>query len=203
MSGPIPKLAATYQHLEHAGAHRYAPAIPSCRVLLLGEDNPQSADPRHALYPYPEGCAGHRLATRILDLSTGSYMSIWRTNLCNPRWSTPAARERAKLLVDPVVGHPWKVIVMLGRKVADAVCRALDMRDSETGKPVGIDAFDSRTIGWRIGEVEHKLELVALPHPSGRSLVYNDFKMRESARRLVALHAPELWPEPSISGAVQ
>jgi hypothetical protein len=41
--------------LEHLGAHRRSDIFGPCEVLLVGEDNPQSAAPEHALYPWPPG----------------------------------------------------------------------------------------------------------------------------------------------------
>lgn len=33
----------------------------ACKPLIVGMNNPLSATPEHALYPWPRGCAGHRL----------------------------------------------------------------------------------------------------------------------------------------------
>ena len=75
---------------EFLGACRtaFGHSPPDCaRALLIGEDNPLSAVPEHALFPYPVGCAGHRLAG-ILGLGNAAYLALWRTNLCVGGWSS-------------------------------------------------------------------------------------------------------------------
>ena len=42
-------------------------------VVLVGESNPHSADPRHAPSPFPPNAAGGRLA-RALELSARDYL---------------------------------------------------------------------------------------------------------------------------------
>lgn len=184
---------------EHRGAHRLAAEGSASRVLFCGEDNPQSVDPQYALYCYPTGCAGHRLQDLILDLSMSAYLATWRTNLCSPRWSAPRARDRAReLLLDD---NPWDVIVLLGRKV------------TETFRAVGEVAvewppFTHRSMVRKIVETPgnwacHMRSVISLPHPSGRNLVWNDLARRFEARRLLAEHAPELWPEAAAGTSEQ
>lgn len=156
-------------HLVDRGAHRTAfrHAPLACQeVLLVGEDNPQSSDPRHALFPYPAGCAGNRLQERILGLSTAHYLALWRTNLCSPRWRAAEARIRAE---DLLVG-PWRVIVMLGRKVGDAFGHVMGVPVAPWGTylPPGSDKI-----------------LLSLPHPSGRNLAWNDPRAAGTARKLI------------------
>ena len=67
-------------------------------VVLVGESNPHSADPCHALYPLPPNAAGGRLA-RVLGLPPREYLSAFpdRRNLLpqKAKWSAPLARRAA------------------------------------------------------------------------------------------------------------
>ncbi len=185
-------------HLEHQGAHRTAfrGSPEACaRVLLVGEDNPQSQDPRHALFPYPEGCAGNRLMEKIFGLRRLAYLAIWRTNLCNQRWSTKAARARARALLDGYA--PWSVIVMLGRKVADAFGDVI-----EDGERHRFDPFHGGELRTPCGQdpwgqyVMKTIELVHLPHPSGRCRIWNQPGAAADARKLLSELEPGIpWGE--------
>jgi hypothetical protein len=182
--------------IEHLGAVREIPPLPPQhslvndstsraqvnvvddlgRILLLGEDNPQSSDPSFQLYPRPIGCAGHRLQTMILGLhSESDYLAIWRTNLCSPSWDSGRARKRARMLLSDSV--PWSVIVMLGRKVARAFDDALITDTS-------LLPFVSCRISNRI--------LIALPHPSGRCKDWNDPVAIHNAQKLMRTHCPTI-----------
>lgn len=76
------------------------------RVLLVGEVNPLSTRREYALVPYPDGCSGHRLQSRVLGLPEALYLALWRTNLCVGDWSMKAARARADELLAPPEGCP-------------------------------------------------------------------------------------------------
>lgn len=145
------------------------------RVLLIGEDNPYGADPEFALYCYPPGCAGYRLR-RIFGLSQTQYLGLHRTNLCTNSWATPFARKRAFELLSP--DAPWRVMVLLGRKVATTFEKvALE------GRPLVAFSTTICCPGMR---------LVALPHPSGRNLVWNKPWAMPRARDLLREVAPEI-----------
>lgn len=167
-------------HLQHAGACRTAfrDAPDTCaRILLVGEDNPISAAPEHALFCAPAGCAGQRLQELIFGLPRLQYLALWRTNLCVGGWSARRARARAGELV--ASGSPWNIIVMLGRKVAEAFART----DPEVllGEVAPFSAV-------AVGDVR----FASLPHPSGRNTVWNQRGPIENARRIMAELAPEL-----------
>lgn len=138
------------------------------RLLLCGEDNPYGSSPDFALYCYPPGCAGYRLR-RILGLPQHQYLALRRMNLCTGGWSLRAARDRASLLVTDEATPP--VVVMLGRKVADA--------------------FGYERPFFTRGE-QRRFTLVSLPHPSGRSTIYNDSKIVDRTRQLLREVAPEV-----------
>ena len=127
------------------------------RVLLVGESNPYGADPRFALYPEPPGCAGARLCA-ILGMTDREYLTTFdRHNLCTLVWSMPSARRAAGRLTA-------EYRVLLGSRVTAA--------HGLTFEPF-CNAQDN---GWRG---------VILPHPSGRSRLWNEASSTERARRLV------------------
>jgi hypothetical protein len=144
-------------------------------VLLLGEDNPYGSDPSFSLYCYPPRCAGYNLR-RILGLPQHQYLGLHRANLCDGTWSNKRARERASELLVPLSSHP--VIVMLGRKVTDAMRRAA-MIDGE------IVPFSTK--GCCPG-----LTLVSLPHPSGRNAAMWNPKARARAREILRELVPSV-----------
>ncbi len=152
------------------------------RVLLLGEDNPYRSAPSFALYCYPIGCAGYRLR-RILGLPQHQYLSLHRANLCDGSWSAPRARDRARELLVPL--SPHSVIVMLGRKVTDAMRRAA--------------MIDEKIVPFSTRGCCPGLTLVSLPHPSGRNAAAWSPNARARARQILRDLAPEL-PWGSIDG---
>lgn len=120
------------------------------RVILVGEDNPHGADPRYALHHEPRGASGDRLR-RILGLSVRDYFAIPKRNLCDGPWKMADARRRAA----ETLAEGWDVVVMCGAKVRMAF-----------GVP-RMEPFSAQGV------------LVALPHPSGRNLVWNDPRAAE------------------------
>jgi hypothetical protein len=164
-------------NLEHLGACRVAdPAVPAAagRVLLVGEDNPLSSWPENALVCWPDGCAGERLQSRIFGLPELEYLALWRTNLCRGGWFAKSARARATELLNP--DAPWKVIVMLGRKVE----AAFRPHTKEL-----IAAFNLFL------EVPGHF-LVSLPHPSRRNARTWTAGAIGNARQIMRELAPEL-----------
>ena len=166
-------------------------------VLLVGEDNPLSTDPVYALWNAPEGCSGHRLQSLILGVREEVYQSIWRTNLCVGKWSTPDAKRRARDILEGIEGAPWTTIVLLGAKVAKAfefplpafshtIVRRLpdrvvhEVRRASEGDGVG----------------ENEAHMIYLPHPSGRNLIWNNHNRRNDARKILSETDPQIpWGE--------
>jgi hypothetical protein len=133
--------------------------------LLVGEANPYGADPRYALYPYPERASGHRLATLILGLTPHEYLRRFeRVNLCPQKWSMKVARPRA---LELEAANPYRrPFVLLGRKVADAF---------------GLDIpFFS---GYALDGGPFKYYLI--PHPSGLCREWNAPDAVQRARLLL------------------
>jgi hypothetical protein len=121
------------------------------------------------------------------------HLATWRTNLCNPRWSVVAAEQRAWDLFG-TEGVPWRTIVMLGAKVADAFARAIRrVHCTEKFEPFtkhrvlhrvlpGGSLLNPADLDW--------ITLVSLPHPSGRCRVWNDAGQVHRARALLAEVSP-------------
>lgn len=127
------------------------------KVLLVGESNPHSADPEFALFPVPGGAAGDRLR-RIFGYSVKRYLRDFdRANLLpsGVKWSAKDAKKVAG-------GLTHKKRVLLGSRV----CAAHD---------VLFEPF-KRFTGAR-------LDVLILPHPSGRCRVWNDRRAISKARR--------------------
>lgn len=140
------------------------------RPLLVGEDNPYQSPPAFDLWPEPVGCAGWRLCTKILGLSEIDYLERFRrVNLCRGGWSDVRARARAAELQEAAL--PEDLFVLLGRKVA----RAFD--------PGSGEAFTRYRV--LLGGVK-PLTYCFLPHPSGRSRVWNDPTAIPRVRALLA-----------------
>jgi len=131
------------------------------RVLIVGESNPYGSDPRYALYPLPENATGGRLC-KILGLSKREYMQTFdRTNLVAlglGNWPSSVAKDRAGLLK-----HRRRIL--LGKRVADA--------HSVPFRP------------FRTFTTDRGVEVLILPHPSGRNLIWNDPRSAVKARRAV------------------
>jgi hypothetical protein len=142
---------------------------------LLGEQNPYGSNPEFALYCYPPGCAGYRLR-RILGLPQYQYLDLHRKNLCDGDWSSQDARKRARELLSPEA--PWRVIVLLGRKVTASF------------EKVALD--DVPLVPFSTRECRPGMTLVSLPHPSGRNTCWNDRKLWDRAREILRELAPEL-----------
>lgn len=138
------------------------------KVVLVGELNPYGADPRYALYDEPPQSAGGRMRRLVCGLPRREYLRLGRVNLCAGKWSTPAARERARILSD-MAEHP--AFVLLGRRVARAFGTDLE--------PFAWRRFESAT-------------LVALPHPSGLCRVWNEPGAFERARAVLREACPEV-----------
>lgn len=138
------------------------------KPVLLGEDNPYSADPDMALFPHPERSAGYRLAVRILGMSRDAYLCKFdRVNLCRGSWFLSEARETWSNIVG---SHPRpRYAVALGAKV----CGALRIRFEpfEVLEPWSPD--DCHGLPFPVA---------ILPHPSGRSRAWNEPGSFERAR---------------------
>lgn len=159
------------QGLQPPGPLFCPPAFPGPVPTFVGEHNPYGQDSRYALFCWPVGSAGWRLAHIVLGLRRRSYLSCPRLNLLTTeRWSVPAARVAATSIL---AAPPTDVLVLLGRKVA----AAFDVAD--------VSVFGSkRLIGGPL--------VVVLPHPSGRCLAWNEPDAVSRARAAVGAACPGL-----------
>lgn len=130
------------------------------KPLLVGEANPYSRDPSHALYPLPRQASGNRLRT-ILGMSDELYLETFdRCNLCvGHKWSLKLARIVAtKHLAER------EVLILLGAKVCSA--------------------FDLAFTPFEVVRVA-KTTCAILPHPSGLSRAWNNPTAIKRARAAV------------------
>ena len=132
--------------------------------LIVGESNPYGSDPDYALYPSPDGCAGHRLCCKILGMKRAVYMRCFdRVNLCDGPWRIKEARRKADTL-------RGRQLILLGSKVCHA--------------------FGMPFCPWeQIGTVN---PWVVLPHPSGLCRLWNQDRAIERARDVVLNAFPGL-----------
>lgn len=131
------------------------------KVLLVGETNPYNPEARFALYPLPAGASGGRLA-KILGMTARDYLRTFdRMNLVSGAWSLQTARDTARSRTTA----PYRIL--LGRRVCAA--HGVEFRPFTT--------VSSRTQRW--------VSCVILPHPSGRSRLWNAPTAASRARRLV------------------
>lgn len=133
-------------------------------AVLLGMNNPLSADPAHALFPHPPGCSGWRLWRMVHALTNcgrGTYLQLDRRNLLHAkRWSGPAARVAAQRFVtEMTMRQPVQALRPQVLVLGQAAWAALGLpAGAPLVHPVTVDG-----ITWR-----------RVPHPSGRSRWYND-----------------------------
>lgn len=158
------------------------------KPILVGLVNPYSVYPANALAPYPERSAGHRLwkmlanvpvdDLRICPLALKAsynrrdYMDAFdRRNLFIGEVPKRLAhRQRGtRAFVDTV--PLGATVIMLGTEVSDNISAVLTGTVSRLFiHPQVVDG-----VTWRL-----------LPHPSGRSTVYNDPVIRTLAGLLLA-----------------
>jgi len=141
------------------------------KPLLVGEANPYQSDPRlaqrYALYPDPPRCAGWNLCHTIMQLDEGEYLSRFdRVNLCDGKWSTREAKDRALKIRGAALTHlsQRQVVVLCGSKVTQAFFFKYD--------PFSSFPFCGR-------------QYVVLPHPSGLSRAWNEPGAHERARAVL------------------
>ncbi len=143
-------------------------------AVLVGESNPYGEDPEFALYPAPDGCSGHRLCCRVLQMRRLSYLETFhRANLCAGSWNAGEAREKAHELC-----MRYERLILLGARVCSAFCMTYHpfieggLRDVERRHPCR--------------------HVLILPHPSGRCLLWNQPGNYQRAREAVAAFVPEI-----------
>lgn len=158
-------------------------------AILVGEAPGPNTRSDCALFPWPPRSAGGRLM-EISGMDPTVYLrQFQRVNLLGEfpgtRWPREEAESAARAILAAAVLARWP-IVMCGTRVAAAfgmdvhppyewrwVRRVHDDKRPEWGTEVLAHAYGSNVPAVRI------------PHPSGRSLVFNDPEERAAARALL------------------
>lgn len=140
------------------------------KVTLVGEHNPYGQDPRYALYPRPTNSAGGRLC-KVLGMSALGYINQFhRRNLLDTlKWSAP--RARAAALDVQRAAEDGDALVLLGSRVSAAF---------------GVE-FVPLYSAWFTGT---RVRLLVIPHPSGRSRLWNEAGMAVRVRAAVEALTP-------------
>jgi len=149
----------------------------NCDLLIVGLDNPQSSDPRYALFPHPSGCAGHRLMNMMMEVSDSltrrMYIAVPKSNLF-PCGRIPTKGRKghmtvaAAVLVASLSGTDKKV-VLLGNEVRNAV---LGESFGKKWPPAKFAVMHGGNYAW-------------IPHPSGRNPYYNNERKRKKIGRFL------------------
>lgn len=171
-------------HQQHQLACRTAlpgAAEATGKILLVGEVNPISSRPEHALFCAPAGCSGHRLQETIFGLPRVHYLALWRTNLCRGDWSKVTARHRVDLLLG--AESPWDVVVMLGRQVAGAFAPRMGLSAS---------ARIPETSRTEVPGGGRMFTLVSIGHPSGLNRQWREPGVIDHVRTLMRSVAPDV-----------
>lgn len=138
--------------------------------VLVGLDNPQSGDPKHALYPWPPNCTGYRLC-QMMGLSMREYLHLFeRDNLFPDCMAYGGVEERRRRATELVSRH-----LAPDRDVWMVAC----------GTPVyGLltTATPDKLEFMRMQSGDHHYHCAALPHPSGRNRWYNGPSNARQAR---------------------
>jgi hypothetical protein len=132
--------------------------------MIVGEMPGPNTSPSLPMFPYPANSAGGRLL-KISGLTPGQYLGrLLRVDLFKTyqeKWDPRMAQHLAVQLLE---GSPVKRIVVLGQHV---------------GAAFGFDSF------FQHAEFAD-MNIVCIPHPSGRSPIYND--MRAKIGAAAAIH---------------
>ena len=146
-------------------------------ILIVGLDNPQSSDPRHALFPHPPGCAGHRLFKMMQEvdeyMDRAAYTAIAKTNLF-PCGRMPTKNKKGNLtmaahVLIASVQDTDKRVILLGNEVRNAVLGETLGKNWSSAKFTKI----------------HGAHYAWIPHPSGRNPFYNDTRNRRKIGRFL------------------
>jgi hypothetical protein len=146
------------------------------RPVLVGMNNPLSPHPRHALYPSPPGCTGHRIYEMLRAARPGTteeeYLAGFdRRNLIGGRtWPTGrGAAQHRRMAADALratLAGSDRHVVLLGKDVQRAFGVIMEPLSFERSR--------------------HGYWVHCVPHPSGLCRWYNE---GDNARRVGELLA--------------
>lgn len=145
------------------------------RPTIVGLHNPHSADPEMALDP---SVASGRRLWKMLDAFDPPAARVYRhafsrRNLCPTAKETRSHSAMRRLAAEMVKEFvPGSIVVLLGDEVRLAFSRVLS-EPIEKRLPIHPQVIDG--VAWRV-----------LPHPSGRTLAYNDPVFRSLAGMLLS-----------------
>lgn len=147
-------------------------------MLLIGLDNPQSRDPRYALFSRPAGCSGHKLLLMMQKVdptfTEADYTRIPKTNLfpVGPASSKASVMSAAGALVVEQLRDSNVYVVACGKQTWDAMVLEVagDTPMCEFVRVLGAQ------YAW-------------IPHPSGRNREYNS----AAVRRRVGEFLVQVW----------
>jgi len=147
-------------------------------MLLIGLDNPQSRDPRYALFSRPAGCSGHKLLLMMQKVdptfTEADYTRIPKTNLfqVGPASSKASVMSAAGALVVEQLRDSNVYVVACGKQTWDAMVLEVagDTPMCEFVRVLGAQ------YAW-------------IPHPSGRNRKYNS----AAVRRRVGEFLVQVW----------
>lgn len=125
--------------------------------LLVGEQPKPGGNPKLPLWPWPKNCAGARLHAMSKMKLIDYFKLLARVNVARQpvaRWNANGARDRGVQILEKLPG---------GTRVVACGARARDA--------LGVGEFFRPITHARAGM---QIEIVAIPHPSGRTRDYND-----------------------------
>lgn len=153
------------------------------RPLLVGEQLPSGAslETHSPLYPHPPACSGGRLRETSGLLPRDYLIGFDRVNLLPypGLWVREKARWHALNLLRGGLMRD-RLTILLGARVRAAF-------DGLLWRPVDApEWFELRELNYLRGLGEYAgVDVVAVPHPSGRSRVWHDPETRERACALL------------------
>lgn len=137
------------------------------KPVLVGMNNPFSADPRLALFPAPAGVTGHRIFQMLQEVGAVKNRKEYidgfdRRNVINSvTWDKKAARAAGPALWASLDG---RTVALLGREVVDVVCPLTPkLEPLEWHVPLGSILKDGGPA-----------RVCYIPHPSGLNHWYNN-----------------------------
>lgn len=160
------------------------------RPVLVGMNNPLSADPEYALAPFPTNCTGWRLWKMMSDAAEADglpavrrqqYMDDFRrVNVLNGRaWNAAEARVGAAALAPSLAD---RIVIVVGV----ATLKALRLpRPTEWCQWIESSPQDRGGLLFGGGDVDPTFRYTLIPHASGLCHEYNDPAMRLRVGRLL------------------
>lgn len=136
-------------------------------LVFVGEVNPLSTNPRHALLDRPEGSSGDRLRRLICRMRRTTYCRLGKVDLFDQDLDFWRAKGRTVDLFE--LGFP---LVALGARVANLLSLANQPLYQPSVGPLG--------------------RVIVLPHPSGRNRAWSTPGEFDRAHQALRDFAPDI-----------